>query len=92
MNKSVELFHVGQLTVGATIVQLSSDPTPVTYGVTIKADAGNANNVFVGRVNVSVTNGFVLDAGEEIFIPIRQLTKVYLIADAADQKVHWLFA
>ena len=92
MNRSVEIFRAGQLTVGVAGVQLMEDSTPMTYGVTIKADASNANNVFVGRINVSATTGFVLDAGEEIFIPIRSLNKVHLIADAVDQKVHWITA
>lgn len=62
------------------------------FGIYIKAEADNANNVFVGLNNtLTINNGFRLDAGEEVFIPFSgDVATLYVIADADNQAVSFL--
>jgi hypothetical protein len=47
--------------------------------------------VYVGHGNgVSTTNGFQLDAGERVEIPIDSLDKVWVVGGAASQGYSWL--
>lgn len=59
-------------------------------GVAIKALGGNGGNVFVGGSGVDSSTGFVLDAGEEVFVEIDDLAKVYLDVDAGGEGVSWM--
>lgn len=66
-----------------------------TQGVLIKADADNAGIVSVGPSGVThetadATDGYQLAAGEEVFIAIDDLSKVYLIASTTAQAVSFL--
>jgi len=82
---AVEAFIAGHGTIGTAAARAGIAQRCVK-GVTIKADLANANNVYVGHdLNVSSTNGFVLDAGEDVFIEIDSLDKVWVIGGAADQ-------
>ena len=50
-------------------------------GVRIKADAANAETVFIGSDDtVAASNGFKLNANEEVFIDIDQLIKVNVMS------------
>jgi len=80
-----------QVTVGTSAVQITATSTPIKT-VTVKADNDNAGNVYVGfSSGVTTGNGFRLAAGEAITIPIDDLSKIWLIADAADQLVHYIY-
>jgi len=83
------IYH-GQTTVGTTAVQITTTVTVAVFGICIKADDGNTGNVFIGEAGVTTSNGFKLAPGEAITIEIDFPEKLYAIADAADQKVHWL--
>lgn len=86
-----EEFATGHGTVGTTpVVQLATVETLIKKYVEVKADLTNANNVYVGINTVSTTTGFLLDAGESVRIPIDDLSKVYVVADAAAQGFSWL--
>jgi len=82
-------FSYGQTTVGTTAVQLTTTTTSLSFGVLVKADQNNTGNVYVGDSSVSTTNGFKLSPGQAIEIEIDDASKIYVIADAADQKVYW---
>jgi hypothetical protein len=73
--------------VGTTAQQVSSANRELMLqnGVRIKTDAANTDNIYVGGPNVSATKGFLLDAAQELFVPIDQLGKVWVIGGAADQ-------
>jgi len=78
-----------QVTVGTTSTRLTSVDTHLMRGVLIKADNDNTGNVYVGGVpSVTTSNGFRLAAGEGVLIEIDNANKVYMIADASNQKVH----
>jgi hypothetical protein len=88
--ESVEGFLTGHGTIGATKAAITIVITPVLKYVEIKADLTNTNNVFVGGLNVTTTTGYFLDAGEMVRIPINNLDKVWVVADAAAQGYSWL--
>jgi len=78
-------------TIGTTAENISQGnlETPLQNGVRVKADAGNGDNIYIGDSDtVSTTDGFPLDAGEEVFIPIDELGKVWVIGGAIDQDFH----
>jgi hypothetical protein len=86
-----EEFQNGHGTIGAAKAALVSAENLINKYVIIKADLTNTNNVFVGTSTVTAVNGFMLDAGEVTPpIPIDDLSKVYIIGDAASQGYSWL--
>ena len=88
---TVTSFKLGQTTVGTTAVQLTSESTPTKKGVLIKADDNNTGSVYIGKDNtVSTTTGFRLNAGQGIAIEVDDASKIWLVADADNQKVHWI--
>ncbi len=91
--QSYDDFETGQnADVDTAAEVLTSSNFQCNYGIYIKAEATNANDVFVGR-NSSVTtaNGFRLDAGEEVFIPFSgPISQIYVIGGAINQQVSYL--
>jgi hypothetical protein len=82
---TVSEFKTGHGTVGGTAA-VAGPAFRCIKGVTIKADLANGNNVYVGHDNsLSASNGFVLDAGEEVFIEVDSLASVWVFGGAADQ-------
>lgn len=78
-------------TVGTSAENISKGnlETPLQNGVRVKADTGNGDNIYIGDDDtVSTTNGFPLDAGEEVLIPVDELSKVWVIGGAVDQDFH----
>lgn len=64
--------------------------TELTSGVRVKALAGNTNNVYVGANPVTSGTGFVLDAGEEVFIEVANLATVYIDVDTNGEGVSYI--
>ena len=83
-------INYGQVTVGTSAVQLTTSSTSLNFGVVIKADPNNSGNVYVGDSSVSTSNGYLLTPGEGIAFEIDDASKVWLVADADNQKVYWL--
>jgi len=79
---SKENIYAGQKTVSShgTAEALASSQV-LLKGVRIKALPGNAGYVYVGTSDVDSTHGFVLDAGEEVFIDAANLATVYVDSD-----------
>lgn len=73
-----------------TAEQLTDLSVPVRKYVLVKANAANTGDVYVGRAGVSASNGYPLDAGEEVKIPIDDPSKIYVIGSADNQGVKWL--
>ena len=59
-------------------------------GIRIKADAANAEAVYVGPSQVGTTNGFKLSANEEVFIDIDAIDKVYLISAGGGETISFI--
>lgn len=90
----VSSFIARSLTVGATAVQLSTTSKPAGIGVLIKAGANNSGFIYVGEAATVTalgtdadTDGFELDAGESVLIPVDDANKIYVIGSDADQVV-----
>ena len=103
MSKPVDIVHDlapnfwhGSLEVGAAAVQLIPIALPgVMKGVQIKASFANTDELYVGKAEVTaasadVSDGLELSAGEGVFIPIQDVTKIWIIASAAAQEVYWM--
>jgi hypothetical protein len=74
---AVKGFVTGKVSVGSTGNNLFGD-NDIVSGVRIKADAGNQEVVYLSdAVGVSASNGFPIDAGEEVFIDIDNTNKIF---------------
>jgi hypothetical protein len=62
----------------------------IEAGVQIKALSGNGGNVYVGGSGVDSSSGFVLAAGEEIFVEVDDLAAVYLDVDSGGEGVSYI--
>lgn len=87
-------FDHGAKTVGTTAAQLVTAETRVNRGVQIKAAFGNTGRVYVGNADVTngstdATDGFELSAGQGLFVPTHDVTNVWIVGSAADQKTYW---
>lgn len=81
--------------VDTTAEPLTSVARRATRGVQLKASEANTGTICVGNADVTVggaegTEGFPLAAGEGLFLPIDDPSKLYVVADEANQRVHWL--
>jgi len=84
-------FYHGQTTVGTSAVQLTTESIECKKGVLIKADDDNTGNIYVGNSDsVTSSTGFKLKAGQGVTVEINDPSKIYLIADADNQKVYWI--
>lgn len=95
---------VGSKAVGTGATALVSSSVPLTFGVWVKAGEANTGNVHVGFANTvtasvaaATTDGYQLDAGHEVFIPVAAFASgsadaanVYIIATASSQAVTFL--
>jgi len=87
-------------TVTGTASTLAS-AQPVSYGVQITADSGNAGTVYVGNnANITAgsaaaTDGYQLAAGASVFIPkvvAADLSLIYVIGSGGTQVVYFLWS
>lgn len=91
---SGNLVH-GSKVVGGTAVQLTSTPTPLNRGVTIRADDGNSTGfIYVGASNAvtagiasGATDGYKLKVSESVTINIDDLSKIWLIGSTSNLAV-----
>ncbi len=64
--------------------------TPLTSGVRLKALVGNTGDIYVGGASVDSATGFVLDAGEEVFVEIDNLASVYIDSSVDAEGVSYI--
>jgi len=81
----------GQKTIGTAGIAETLGSSTAINSVTIKALAGNTNNVYVGDSGVDSSNGFVLAAGEAISLDIDDLADVYLDVDTNNEGVSFIY-
>lgn len=79
-------FNHGHDTVGTSAKVLSPIAYEVKSFVRIKADAANSNDVFVGaNAGVTSANGYRLDAGESVDLPLATTDLIFVIGGASAQ-------
>lgn len=84
-------FRTGRDTIGVKARPALPDlGIGISQCVTIKADADNLGNVYVGRVGVTGKTGFKLRAGEEIELTVDNLNSIYVVASQAKQVYCWI--
>ena len=91
---TVNEFRTGHDVVGtdAQVLTKDGDGNPIGYPakkyIKVKADLSNGDNVFVGHEGFA--DGYLLDAGEEVEIPVSSTDKVWVKADASEQGYSWM--
>lgn len=88
-NKMQTDFVHGQTTVGTTAVQVSSTSFGLQFGLVVKADDDNSGTVYVGDSDVTTNDGFRLEAGQALTMEVDNVIRVYCIAGAAGQTIHY---
>lgn len=74
-----------QLTVGTSVIPLTTTIIHAYRGIHLKADDSNTNVIYIGQ---STTTGYPLAKGEDIFLPLDDPRFVYLVAGASSQKLY----
>lgn len=81
------------VTTAGTRVRITTTETPIE-GVLIQAEESNSGNIVVGGSDVVAAEatrvGFALDALQSIFLPIKDLSIVYLDSTANGDAVSYL--
>jgi hypothetical protein len=85
---SVAGFTAGEFSV--TNSGLTLGAADLRSGVRIKADAANSETVFIGGDNVSASNGFKLNANEEVFIDIDSLVKIRVMSAGGGETLSFI--
>lgn len=88
--KTYPEFYYSKIPVSTEIVRVKDDVYPLQQGVAIKADNDNTGSIYVGREDVTSSDGFRLEAGEAIMIEIDDLSKVYVVGSASGQNFYWM--
>ena len=98
--ESVSNFLHGHKTVGVARTQLSAAKYEVHKGILLRVPGAgdavaNTYPVWVGGRNVTAdsnesTGGIPLTPGESMFIPLDDITSLYVISTGADQDLAWM--
>lgn len=86
----------GHVVVGTAAAPLAAESvTKVHKGVLVVADPNNAATVYLGRKvvtadNAVATGGIPLPPGASLFVPIEDLTALYVISGNSAQDVAWM--
>lgn len=85
------VFYVDNTTVGTSEVQVIPQALKILKGVQLKALSANSGIIYISNEGgASTSTGFPLSAGEGIFIPIKNVTKIRAISDTVSQSLRWL--
>jgi hypothetical protein len=84
-------FYHGQTTVttAGTEVALAASQA-ILSGVTVKALHANTGWIYVGKNPVTSSTGFVLDAGESIFVEVDNINDIYIDSSVNGEGVSWV--
>ncbi len=94
-DETVNSFRHGRTSnIGTTAVALVGTTVDATKGVQLRAADSNTATVFVGHSNLTTdtsdaTDGFPLKAGEALFVPVNDASKIFAASTVASQKLFW---
>lgn len=85
-------FDHASVSIGTTATQLVTSSVSLKFGIRVRADSANTAKIYVGNSDVtanttSATDGYQLDAGDSIFIPVNNANIPYARSTAVSQKV-----
>lgn len=85
-------IYNGITTCSTSAIQLSTEAYSLGHGILLKSHNANAGIVYVGSSDVADTNGFELQAGESMTIPVDAVSKIYIISSisSAYQEIGWI--
>ena len=89
-------IFTNEVTVGNTssnqglLSGITPDIGALESGIRIKADAANAEAIFIGPSPVGATNGFKLSANEEVFIDIDAVEKVFVMSTGGGETLSFI--
>ncbi len=91
---SATLDHGSNLDIDTTAEQITTTSFAAKFGVTVKSAATNTDTVYIGNSDVTAgttaaTDGFPLEPGESITLPVNNSNLLYAIGASANQKVFW---
>lgn len=91
---SSTLDHGSNLDIDTTAEQITTTSFAAKFGVTVKSAVDNTDTVYIGNSDVTAgttaaTDGFPLEPGESITLPVNNSNLLYAIGAAANQKVFW---
>jgi hypothetical protein len=91
---SATLDHGSNLDIDTTAEQITTTSFAAKFGVTVKSAVDNTGTVYIGNSDVTAgttaaTDGFPLEPGESITLPVNNSNLLYAIGAAANQKVFW---
>ncbi len=98
-HEAVENLHHGHTAVGTTAVVLTNLDLPIYKGILLRCpgesdDTPNTATVYVGGPGVtadaSATGGMPILPGTAIFLPVSEVSLVYLVSQGAAQDVAWM--
>lgn len=79
------------VTTAAAALASPSDSNRASGGIVIKSVAANGAIVYIGHVGVTTSNGFPLDPGSSISVPVDDPSKIYAVAASGTQTVAILY-
>jgi|GEM_PF-1767258 len=97
-DETVNSFRHGRKSgIGAAVAPLTAAAVLATKGVQLRAADANSGVVYVGQSTLTAdtadaTDGYPLAAGETLFVPVNDASKIFLRATAESQKVFWFVA
>lgn len=90
MQTAGPIIHGALGSIGTTALQLTTNAAPLNLGVRIKALAGNTNKVYVGLTGVTTATGFELSAGNDVLVPCKDASTIFVVGGATGQEVRFI--
>lgn len=93
---SATLDHGSNLDIDTSAEQITSTSFACKFGVTLKAAATNTGTLYIGDSSsvtagtTGSTDGFPLEPGESVTLPVNNPNLLYAIASVANQKIFWV--
>jgi len=87
----VNLFHNHKTISSASTAELMLDSTTRTDVFIIKSFASNTDDVFVGKITVDDTNGFILGPGETMSLELNNADiNIYVYSNTSGMKISFI--
>ena len=82
-------FKSGKITVGVVAAAGPDVKVAQTHYITLQTAEDNTVSVFIGDSGITVGEGTELAPGAGLMVAVNNISKLYLIASAADQIVYY---
>lgn len=83
-------FYHGQKSVTTAGTEIALAAAQSIHHVTVKAHHANTGFIYVGKNPVTSATGYVLDAGEQVFIEVDDLADVFIDSSVNGEGVSFI--